>query len=111
MDIKFFVVDRSITVGHTNGGYLYLLPDFIPFSFDSDELDENLYHLKGNRLHFNNKLVKFTGSLSGTFFSKNARLSMDFIFEDGLLKNRFLKHFEPNKAGKVEENQKVAGPH
>ncbi len=111
MDKKFFVVDRSITVGHTNGGYLNLLPDFIPFPFDSDELDESLYHLKGNRLHFNEKMVKFTGSFSGTFVSKNARLIMNFIFKDGLLKNRFVKHFEPNTSGIVEQNKKVNFPY
>ena len=42
---SFFTVDRSITVGHIDGGFLCYFPDFIPFTFDSDLLPDGIYHL------------------------------------------------------------------
>ena len=94
MKYNFLTVDRSITVGHVDGGYLCVMPDFIPFTFYKEELEHNkLYYLLGNRLHHQNVEINFTGIISCSFKNNDFRLEMDFKFESGLLRDRFLRNW------------------
>lgn len=99
VNISFFTVDRSITVGHIDGGFLCYFPDFIPFTFDSDLLPDGIYHLLHNRLHEGKNEKSFTGSISGTYKGSNnggpeIKLKMTFKFEGGLLRRRELVLFD-----------------
>ena len=96
---SFFSVDRSITIGHIDGGLLSYFPDFIPFTFDNDLLSKGLYHLYHNRLHEGKDEKSFTGSILGTYKGANndgpeIELKMTFKFEGGLLRRRELVLFD-----------------
>lgn len=96
---SFFTVDRSITVGHIDGGFLCYFPDFIPFSFDNDLLPNGIYHLLNNRLHEGKNEKSFTGTIFGTYkgsINGNpfVKLKMTFKFEGGLLRRRELVLFD-----------------
>ena len=98
-NISFFTVDRSITVGHLDGGFLCYFPDYIPFTFDHDHLVHDLFYLKNNRIHHKNEEIPFTGSFTGTYCGRRGegpsiKLVMNFKFEDGLLRDRDLIKFD-----------------
>ena len=98
-DISLFTVDRSITVGHLDGGFLCYFPDHITFSFNHDHLVHDIFYLKNNRMHHKNEEISFTGSFIGSYSGRRGdgpdiKLVMNFKFEDGLLRDRDLIKFD-----------------
>ena len=98
-NISLFTVDRSIIVGHLDGGFLCYFPDYISFSFDHDHLVHDIFYLHTNRLNHKNEKIPFTGSFTGTYCGirgegPNVKLVMNFKFEDGFLGDKDLIIFD-----------------
>ena len=96
---NFLTIDRSITVGHIDGGYLYRMPNFIPFKFkDFDFGRGEDYKLKNNRLKALSdesllEHVDYTGEIEGYYKNEYVEMEFTFIFESGLLRERILNKF------------------
>jgi len=101
---NFLIIDRSITVGHIDGGYLYRMPNFIPFEFHNEDFGLNVnYKLFGNRIFLVENIkddydasriqIYYTGSLVGTYKNDFIEMEFIFVFENGLLRRRKLNKF------------------